>query len=179
MKNLMILALVAVVACAFAGDITRTGQMPGDMYSLLNNVSNALMYRTMTDPSLVTVNSTAITFNAFTYVNNGVFYAKAEAGTSLNLGVDARLVTLNASSTRYYLLQINSAGTISMNAGTSAGYNLPYSGYTPFAGIKITTKAGGSYRPGVSAWSSTSVNSVIEDLSVINRQPGAAKLQGL
>lgn len=115
-------------------------------------------------PTLGTTKSTVKTTAAINYCIDGIMYVKA-ATDDLFVFTD---VTVQAiSTTKYYLLCLNAAGTALIVNGAVGSTKLPVApdGYCPVGYVKITTSGAGTFVPGTTLLDAAQITDTYVDIS--------------
>jgi hypothetical protein len=99
---------------------------------------------------------------AIAYCINGVQYTKAATD---DLFVFTDTTVQAASSTKYYMLGLNSSGTASVTTGTSSALPAVPSGVCPVGYVKIVTSAAGTFIPGTTLLDAAQVTATYVNLS--------------
>jgi hypothetical protein len=123
--------------------------------------------RVLANPALAEdgTNANKFEFGAFDFCINGFAYTKAATD---NLGFSAGHDVQAVSEVRYYLLQINAAGTVSTKQ-SAAGGRIPDPDLDncPFGVIKITTDASTTFTPNTDDLGAAGVTDAYYNIGVL------------
>lgn len=185
-KTIALLLLLCLASVAsFAGDIKGNGIMQSDLYLFLRNTQKAVMNQVVSASAIAQAaspNSKNVSFGAFQYTVDGIWYARA-ASTNYTLAApDATLPTQSYSAgaiTRNYLFSLNSSGTVTVDVGTATALPAVPDNFTPFGKVVIALSSGGAFRVGQTNFDATSVNATFTSIRVPNSGTNKVKLTSL
>jgi len=186
MKKFILLLMVFLLmfTLAFGANIDKNGYHKGDIVKLLTNMKDAILNVALNDAGVAATQAIGISINVqypVTFSIQGKLYSMEKDSAYTIDSPDIDLPTQNVSSSVYYLFSVNSAGTITVDAGRVDRYEYPRlpENHAPIAGIQVTTDHTATFRWGKSFAIAESVSTNIEKIRVLTSGPSKVSLKKL